>query len=94
MSTKYSHLAQPTRVTLEPGDMLYLPALWYHKVSQSASEEGICVAANYWYDIEFGGSFWPLCGLVRSVGLEALKSRAKRGEEKGTEKEKGLGHGE
>jgi len=28
------------------------------------------------------------------VGLEALKSRAKRGEEKGTGKEKGLDHGE
>ena len=27
-ATPYSHLAQPTRVTLEPGDMLYLPAMW------------------------------------------------------------------
>lgn len=27
-STKYSHLAEPMRVTLEAGDMLYLPALW------------------------------------------------------------------
>ncbi|QSZ37180.1 hypothetical protein DSL72_009274 [Monilinia vaccinii-corymbosi] len=49
--TPYSHLAQPMRVTLEPGDMLYLPALWYHKVAQSCGEDGICVAANYWYVI-------------------------------------------
>ncbi|KAG9240571.1 cupin-like domain-containing protein [Calycina marina] len=73
MQTMYSILAQPMRVTLEPGDMLYLPALWYHKVSQSTSDEGICVAANYWYDIEFGGSFWPLCNLARTVGTTALQ---------------------
>ncbi|KAF2998405.1 hypothetical protein E8E14_004470 [Neopestalotiopsis sp. 37M] len=48
-TTRYSHLAQPMRVTLNPGDMLYLPAMWYHKVSQSCSEEGLCVAVNYWY---------------------------------------------
>lgn len=27
-ATRYSHLARPLRVTLEPGDMLYLPAMW------------------------------------------------------------------
>ncbi|KAH8664067.1 cupin-like domain-containing protein [Xylariales sp. PMI_506] len=46
--TKYSALAEPMRVTLNPGDMLYLPAMWYHKVSQSCSEEGVCIAVNYW----------------------------------------------
>lgn len=28
-TTRYSSLAEPMRVTLHPGDMLYLPAMWY-----------------------------------------------------------------
>lgn len=47
-STAYSHLSNPSRVTLEPGDMLYLPAMWYHKVSQSCDEGGFVCAVNYW----------------------------------------------
>ncbi|PQE33443.1 phospholipase A2 protein [Rutstroemia sp. NJR-2017a WRK4] len=68
-TTEYSHLAQPVRVTLEKGDMLYLPALWYHKVGQSCGDDGVCVAVNYWYDMDFGGSFWPLCNFARNVAL-------------------------
>ncbi|KAI1817176.1 phospholipase A2 [Poronia punctata] len=66
-ATAYSHLAEPVRVSLGPGDMLYLPAMWYHKVSQSGSDEGICVAVNYWYDMDFSGPLYPLCSFVRNV---------------------------
>ncbi|KAI1422131.1 phospholipase A2 [Xylaria sp. FL1777] len=68
-ATLYSHLAEPMRVSLEPGDMLYLPAMWYHKVSQSCSEDGICVAVNYWYDMEFSGPLYSLCSFVRNMNL-------------------------
>ncbi|KAI8943093.1 hypothetical protein NX059_001124 [Plenodomus lindquistii] len=68
-TTPYSAYSQPLRVTLEEGDMLYLPALWYHKVSQSCNEEGVCCAVNYWYDLDFGGGFWSTASFVRSVGL-------------------------
>lgn len=66
-ATAYSSLAKPIRVTLDPGDFLYLPAMWYHKVSQTSSAEGICVAVNYWYDMEFSGPLYCLDTLVRSV---------------------------
>lgn len=74
-ATQFSHLSKPLRVTLEPGDMLYLPALWYHKVSQSCDEEGICCAINYWYDMEFSGSFWSMASFVRGVGMGVCGER-------------------
>jgi len=36
-------------VTVCAGEMLYLPALWFHHVRQSHG----CIAVNYWYDMEF-----------------------------------------
>ncbi|RKF64638.1 JmjC domain-containing protein 7 [Erysiphe neolycopersici] len=67
LHNKYSDLIVPIRVTLAKGDMLYLPALWYHKVSQSCSEEGICCAVNYWYDMQFNGSLYSLCNYVQNT---------------------------
>ncbi|KAI9158802.1 Bifunctional peptidase and (3S)-lysyl hydroxylase [Paramyrothecium foliicola] len=71
-----SHLARPVRITLQPGDMLYLPATWYHKVTQSCAEgdEGFVVAINYWYDMEFSGPLHPLTAFVRSMGLSTNSS--------------------
>lgn len=44
----YSKLAAPLRVTLEPGDMLYLPSMWYHRVSLSCGSDEFCCSVNYW----------------------------------------------
>jgi jumonji domain-containing protein 7 len=44
----FSRYSRPMRVTLEEGDMMYLPALWYHKVGQSCGEEGFACSVNYW----------------------------------------------
>lgn len=68
-TTPYSKYSRPLRITLEEGDMLYLPALWYHKVRQSCNQEGICCAVNYWYDLDFSGGFWSMANFVRGVGL-------------------------
>jgi jumonji domain-containing protein 7 len=74
-TTPFSQYSQPLRVTLEEGDMLYLPALWYHKVSQSCNAEGLCCAVNYWYDLDFSGGFWASSSFVRSVGLLERQGR-------------------
>ena len=37
------------QVTLRSGDVLYLPSLWFHHLTQSQG----CIAVNYWYDMEF-----------------------------------------
>ncbi|KAF2733843.1 Clavaminate synthase-like protein [Polyplosphaeria fusca] len=79
--TKYSRLAQPMRVTLGEGDVLYLPALWYHKVAQTCDEEGLCCAVNYWYDVDFGGGFWSMANFVRGVGLLSLRDGDGDGED-------------
>ncbi|KAK3359963.1 cupin-like domain-containing protein [Lasiosphaeria hispida] len=70
-ATAYSHLAEPVRVTLWPGDMLYLPCMWYHKVSQSCSPDDICVAVNYWYDMDFAGPLYPLSNFVRAANASS-----------------------
>jgi peptidyl-lysine (3S)-dioxygenase / protease len=69
-TTSYSHLSKPLRLTLNEGDMLYLPAMWYHKVSQTVGKEGFVCAVNYWYDMDFAGPFWAQNAFVRDV-LEA-----------------------
>lgn len=66
-TSKYSHLSTPLRVSLDEGDLLYLPAMWYHKVSQSSGKEGFACAVNYWYDMEFSGSFWTANNFMRDV---------------------------
>ncbi|XP_061724311.1 bifunctional peptidase and (3S)-lysyl hydroxylase Jmjd7 [Cydia pomonella] len=49
--TKYPQFkkAHKYSVSLEKGDCLYLPSLWFHHVTQSHG----CIAVNYWYDMDF-----------------------------------------
>lgn len=45
--------AHPITVTVNAGETLYLPSLWFHHVQQSHK----CIAVNFWYDMEFDIKF-------------------------------------
>jgi jumonji domain-containing protein 7 len=47
-ASRLSDSARPLRISLDEGDMMYLPALWYHKVSQTSGQEGFSCSVNFW----------------------------------------------
>jgi len=43
------HQSEAWRFELRPGDLLYLPALWWHQVESEATGWQPCVAVNHWF---------------------------------------------
>lgn len=50
-------------VRVEPGDMLYIPPLWFHTVTQ----ENLTIAVNWWFDMEYG-MHWVMKQLFDNLG--------------------------
>ena len=46
--------AHPMEIRVRAGELLYLPSLWYHRVTQSCETIGV----NYWYDMMFDAPSW------------------------------------
>jgi hypothetical protein len=46
---RVSSTSKPLSCTVGAGEVLYLPALWYHRVAQ----RGDTIAINYWHDMAF-----------------------------------------
>lgn len=59
--------AHPIHITVRAGEMLYLPAGWWHYVRQSAETT---IAINWWYDIESRGSAWVWLNFLRGAGRD------------------------
>lgn len=53
----------PIHVRLRPGEMLYLPAGWWHYVEQAKE---ITIAINWWYDMEMRGMHWVFLSFLRN----------------------------
>lgn len=79
---RFAH-ARPITVTLQTGDMLYLPALWYHRVAQqvgpspavaASSSDPLeqvqaTIAVNWWYDMRLDAPLWSHFQFVRRATM-------------------------
>eukprot|EP00892_Ulva_mutabilis_P001581 jgi/Ulvmu1/11423/UM075_0089.1 len=54
---RYFNGPKPLQVTVNAGDVLYLPAMWYHYVQQDELEGEAVIAVNCWVDMEFDARF-------------------------------------
>ena len=65
--------------------MLYLPALWFHQVSQSCET----VAINYWYDMRFDSPLYCYFHLLEGIQLATRSSSTTTREEEEGEQHEG-----
>lgn len=72
------------QVTVYAGDVLYLPAMWYHYVQQDELEQEAVIAVNCWVDMEFGARFAWLTMLERLCEVAGLIDRQPEPEEEDT----------
>lgn len=74
----YAH-SSPRIVTVHEGQILYLPAGWFHHVQQECGiwyEDGSiapCIAVNYWYDMEYDGEKYVMRQLLGRLVEEMRK---------------------
>ena len=54
---RFRERPRPLRVTVHAGDVLYLPAMWYHAVEQDEGDADAVIAANWWFDMRFDDRF-------------------------------------
>lgn len=55
--------ANPVKVLVKEGQMLYIPSLWYHRVTQTCETVGI----NYWYDMKFDSLNWCYFNFLQNL---------------------------
>lgn len=55
--------AHPLHITIHAGETLYLPAGWWHHVSQT----GRTIALNWWFDMEMRGMSWVMLSFFRRM---------------------------
>lgn len=57
----------PLTVTLQPGEVLYLPPLWHHQVRAGTGPGEVTVAVNWWTNMSFAGPLWGAYQMARAL---------------------------
>ncbi|KAK4939442.1 hypothetical protein LTR10_020248 [Elasticomyces elasticus] len=67
LASKYPYYrhSHPLTVTIREREILYLPAGWFHHVTQECGtwdngEKAPCIAVNYWFDMDYEGEKYAM----------------------------------
>mmetsp|Transcript_12378 Transcript_12378/g.16150 ORF Transcript_12378/g.16150 Transcript_12378/m.16150 type:complete len:437 (-) Transcript_12378:2788-4098(-) len=61
--------SHPFEVRVRQGEMLYLPSLWLHRVTQSQETVGV----NYWYDMRFDDPKFIYSRFLQNMGNSGIR---------------------
>ncbi|GAB5036644.1 jmjc domain-containing protein 7-like [Nannochloropsis oceanica] len=61
----------PLEVWVKEGEVLYLPALWFHEVTQTCPT----IAVNYWHDMAFLGPKYVYFNFMQRLGRQRQRRR-------------------
>ena len=61
--------SHPMKVLVAEGEMIYIPSLWYHRVTQTSETVGV----NYWYDMNFDTPQWCYYNFLQHLSLSQRK---------------------
>lgn len=64
---------KPFECIVNPGEILYLPSMWFHHVRQSPDDSGRAIAVNYWYDMQFDIKY-AYFNFLQSIHHPAIKN--------------------
>lgn len=73
-----SRYAHPMTVRVRAGELLYLPSLWFHRVTQTCETIGI----NYWYDMNFESPMWCYFHFLQQLRLEKHHTKRSQSSDK------------
>mmetsp|Transcript_13992 Transcript_13992/g.20667 ORF Transcript_13992/g.20667 Transcript_13992/m.20667 type:complete len:298 (-) Transcript_13992:429-1322(-) len=62
----YDTYRHPIIVHVKEGDILYLPSLWFHQVSQTCET----VAINWWFDMQFDSPLYCYFDLLQNCRIQ------------------------
>ena len=75
--------AHPIEIHVRAGELLYLPALWFHRVTQTCETIGV----NYWYDMRFDSPMWCYFHLLQESIVVVVAKDNEGSEQKSTSHE-------